>query len=278
MQINLSNAPCCLWEGGSRESYVYFTDFFVYLLWSFCACIAVAFYRNTEFVTPPRARSSNTKFEFDYYFLIMITFLLAIWLIDHYDYRKSLKAKNVRFVRQLVQHWNTRQKCIRFFGFWSNFLPLRILRSIFGALSHLRYSVPKRLCFFHSKKVNQSLTESKVRCGEVRSGMGAYAEAARHRVHLATVLLRSPSCLRPDRRQARHAHILQIGLHLTQPRSIRAAPKHGPASRIPTESDGQDPLRGFASHALRGAVGAHELWRWLVAAGFPELQVIWAYV
>ena len=49
------------------------------------------------------------------------------------------------------------------------------------------------------------------------SGMGAYAGAARRRVHFATVLLRHPSDHRPDRRQARHAHILQIGLHLTQP-------------------------------------------------------------
>ena len=42
----------------------------------------------------------------------------------------------------------------------------------------------------------------------------AYAGAARRHVHLATVLLRPPSVHRPDRRQARHAHILQIGLRL----------------------------------------------------------------
>ena len=58
--------------------------------------------------------------------------------------------------------------------------------------------------------------------GQVRLGMGAYAGAARHRVHLATVLLRPPSGHRPGRRQARHAHILQIGLHLTQPWSVWA--------------------------------------------------------
>ena len=46
---------------------------------------------------------------------------------------------------------------------------------------------------------------------------GAYAGAARRRVHLATVLLRPPSGNRAGRRQARHARILQIGLHLTQP-------------------------------------------------------------
>ena len=51
----------------------------------------------------------------------------------------------------------------------------------------------------------------------VRSGMGAYAGAARRRVHLAAVLLRPPSGHRPGRRQARHARILQIGLDLTQP-------------------------------------------------------------
>ena len=44
--------------------------------------------------------------------------------------------------------------------------------------------------------------------------MGAYAGAARRRVQLATVLLRPSSGHRPGRRQARHAHILQIGLRL----------------------------------------------------------------
>ena len=44
--------------------------------------------------------------------------------------------------------------------------------------------------------------------------MGAYAGTARRRVHLATVLLWPPSGHRPDRRQARHVHILQIGLPL----------------------------------------------------------------
>ena len=44
--------------------------------------------------------------------------------------------------------------------------------------------------------------------------MGAYAGAARRRVHLVTVLLRPPSGHRPGRRQARHVHIFQIGLRL----------------------------------------------------------------
>ena len=44
--------------------------------------------------------------------------------------------------------------------------------------------------------------------------MGTYAGAARRRVHLATVLLGPPPGHRPDRRQARHARILQIGLRL----------------------------------------------------------------
>ena len=47
-----------------------------------------------------------------------------------------------------------------------------------------------------------------------RSGVGKYAGAARRRVHLVTVLLRPPSGHRPGRRQARHAHILQISLGL----------------------------------------------------------------
>ena len=65
-----------------------------------------------------------------------------------------------------------------------------------------------------------------------RSGMGAYAGAARRRVHLATVLFGPPSGHRPGRRQARQAHILQIGLHLTQPWSLWTPLRHGPAPRI----------------------------------------------
>ena len=49
----------------------------------------------------------------------------------------------------------------------------------------------------------------------VQQGVKAYAGAARRRVHLVTVLLQSPSGHRPGRRQARHAHIPQIGLRLT---------------------------------------------------------------
>ena len=48
------------------------------------------------------------------------------------------------------------------------------------------------------------------------SGMGANVGAARRRVPLATVLLRPPSGHHPGRRQARHARILQMGVHLTQ--------------------------------------------------------------
>ena len=49
---------------------------------------------------------------------------------------------------------------------------------------------------------------------QVRSHMGAYAGAARRRVHLVTVLLRPPSVHRPGRCQARQAHIPHIGLRL----------------------------------------------------------------
>ena len=52
---------------------------------------------------------------------------------------------------------------------------------------------------------------------QIRSGRGAYAGAARRRVHLVTVLLRPPSGHRPGRCQARHARIPQIGLDRTQP-------------------------------------------------------------
>ena len=71
--------------------------------------------------------------------------------------------------------------------------------------------------------------------------MGAYAGAARRRVHLATLLLQPPSRHRPGRRQARHARILQIGLyptHPTQPRGVWAPPRHGPAPRISTKKTG----------------------------------------
>ena len=39
--------------------------------------------------------------------------------------------------------------------------------------------------------------------GHVRSGIGAYARAARRRVHVAMVVPRHPSCHSPSRRQAR---------------------------------------------------------------------------
>ena len=58
----------------------------------------------------------------------------------------------------------------------------------------------------------------------LRSGMGAYTRAARRHVHPATVIPRLPSGHHPGRHQARPGHILQIELHLTQPRSMRAAP------------------------------------------------------
>ena len=45
---------------------------------------------------------------------------------------------------------------------------------------------------------------------QVRSGMWAYAGAARRRIHNATVFPRRPSGHHPRRRQARHARILQI--------------------------------------------------------------------
>ena len=51
---------------------------------------------------------------------------------------------------------------------------------------------------------------------------------------IATVLPRTPSGHHPGKRQARHAHNLQTGLHLTQPRNLRAAPRLGPAPRDPT--------------------------------------------
>ena len=99
--------------------------------------------------------------------------------------------------------------------------------------------------------------------GQVRSGMGAYAGAARRRVHLVTVLLRPPSGHRSGRRQSHYASILQIGLHLTQPRSGWAPPRHGPGPRISRKKqfNWRDPPQGVAPHAHRGVVGAPELCR-----------------
>ena len=57
-------------------------------------------------------------------------------------------------------------------------------------------------------------TRSNAKQELLRSDVGTYAGAARHRVYLATVLLRPPSGHRSGRRQARHARILQIGLCL----------------------------------------------------------------
>ena len=93
----------------------------------------------------------------------------------------------------------------------------------------------------------------------VRSGIGVYAGAARRRVHLATVLPRPPSGHRPGRRQARHARILQIGLHLKHVYVPSAW--SSPSDLEKKEADGQDPPQGVAPHAHRGAVGTHELCR-----------------
>ena len=49
---------------------------------------------------------------------------------------------------------------------------------------------------------------------------------------LMSVDLRYPSGHCSGRHQARHVHLLQIRLNLTQPRSMRAAHRHGPAPRI----------------------------------------------
>ena len=76
----------------------------------------------------------------------------------------------------------------------------------------------------------------------VRSGVGANVGEALRRVHLATKLLRSQSDHRQGRRQARHARILQIVLHLTQPRSTRSAPRHVPPPLITTK---QKPMGGI---------------------------------
>ena len=92
-------------------------------------------------------------------------------------------------------------------------------------------------------------------CGQVRSGVGTYAGAARRRVHLAPVLLWSPSGDRPGRRQARHARILQIGHKHEACGRPSAWSSHSDLDE--KESDERDPPQGVAPHAHRGVVGAH---------------------
>ena len=85
----------------------------------------------------------------------------------------------------------------------------------------------------HEQTRRQIFAEITKRLYPLNSGRVLYAGAARRHVHLGTPP-RPPSGHRPGRRQAPHAHILEIGLHLAQPRSMRAAPLHNPA---PLDSD-----------------------------------------
>ena len=68
------------------------------------------------------------------------------------------------------------------------------------------------------------------------SGTGSYAGIMRSHFD------GTPSGHGPGRRQVRHVHILQIGLHLTQPLSARAAP------RIPARLD---PIGGILRRKSR---------------------------
>ena len=96
--------------------------------------------------------------------------------------------------------------------------------------------------------------------------MGAYDGAARRRIHLATVLLVPPSGHRPDRRQARHAGIHPIGLHLTL--SLWTPPRHGPARSWQIqiqpsdldmkESDGRDFRQADVKHKKQNTIVHNE--------------------
>ena len=106
--------------------------------------------------------------------------------------------------------------------------------------------------------------------------MGAYAGAARRRVHLATVFLGLPSGNFLGSRRARQVHIPQIGLHLTQPLSMWMVPRHGPAAQISTRKyRWAGSSQGVAPHDNRGVVGAHELCRYdLSQLSLPGYHVI----
>ena len=86
----------------------------------------------------------------------------------------------------------------------------------------MHYASPPCLCamFVRPQKKDKKMSAkfddpfclNRNETGQVSFGDGAGAVG--RRVHLAMVLLRPPSGHRPNRRQARHARILQIGLRL----------------------------------------------------------------
>ena len=71
---------------------------------------------------------------------------------------------------------------------------------------------------------------------------------------------RPPSGHHQGRRHARHAYILQIGLHLTQTRSLWTPLGMVQPSYLEKESDDRNPLQGVAPHVRRRVIG--ELRRW----------------
>ena len=73
---------------------------------------------------------------------------------------------------------------------------------------------------------------------QIESGVGVYAEAARRRVHLATVLLRPPPGHRPGRRQASFSTVAkkQKGLDRTVPSSQKSGRTPCPPPRIAAQT------------------------------------------
>ena len=103
--------------------------------------------------------------------------------------------------------------------------------------------------------------------GQIRSGMGAYAGAARRCVHLTTVLLRPPVWQSPRQTPGPPCPYTSE-LHLTQPWSMWTPSRHGPAPRISTRKNpvggkpyasmGTCPTTPLWAHAHKGVVAGDQ--------------------
>ena len=143
---------------------------------------------------------------------------------------KSLKSRSEKSQKVKFGYFDLLTLTLTFRGQTESVFSLKFFRNgpmkshtKFGAFVHsvniLTLTDPTIIRFSLGRLAIDFYMNSRLFCYalEVRSGMGAYTKAARRRVHLATVLLRSPSEHSLGRRQARHVYIPQIRLDLTQP-------------------------------------------------------------
>ena len=121
-----------------------------------------------------------------------------------------------------IQKWST--KCF--------FLKFS-LRSLLATFS-------LKICTYVTRNYRTSLTKSLSLSGHITSRSDQTWEHARgnaSRRPCCTVILWHPSAHPLGRSQFHHAHLPQIGLHLTQRRATRAAPRHHPPRLVPTGLD-----------------------------------------